>query len=546
MMASDLFSYSTLALAILIAVLLIIRLRRQNRVSNAMDAIKSTDFARFLHANSVDGSIQDVAGMVSDILKSAFGCSRIVFLRKKRGLLELNYFHGLNKFDRRDFNIPFKKELSTELMSGFIPRSVSDIVQFLPSPMTDILNRFDLNLFFPVFWRGNLYGVYFVQNLPVMKAHASKIMLASLAQSLSAAYHVKWHETRQEYLQKRLDSFTEDARREDRQQETAFSSVLRLVKERNPETLVVGLVDSLLKDLGLTRIAFLYEQRGNGKAALIVRGEDNRTLKIPGRDSLNEILSTIDDRSSMKIEGLAERNAKLEKWSNDLLNYGLRYLTLFPFSAQRSGALAWTGTPVESITRRLEFLKNHIRDLFDNAESYEKIEELSYTDGLTGLSNQRYFLKRLGEEIARCRRYNRKLSLVFFDLDDLKTTNDTYGHLAGDDVLRQMGTILKNCIRSNDVISRYGGDEFCVIMPESDEQTCVKFMQRLQSKVAESKFKGEGINGNIKCTISLGGAVFPSHAMESKKLVYAADMALLKAKESGRDRFLLSSEIVPR
>ena len=192
-----------------------------------------------------------------------------------------------------------------------------------------------------------------------------------------------------------------------------------------------------------------------------------------------------------------------------------------------------------AVNKQLQALKPHVVRLVDNAESYKSMEEMSYTDNLTGLANQRYFSKRLDEEISRAKRYNRKLALIFFDLDDLKTTNDRYGHLAGDAVLRQVGQILRKNVRTIDVVARYGGDEFCIIMPEADATTCVKFMDRLKAEVSNWEFAVEDLANQVSCTISQGCALFPEHADNSKQLFHAADTALMKAKESGRNTSLL-------
>jgi diguanylate cyclase (GGDEF)-like protein len=102
-----------------------------------------------------------------------------------------------------------------------------------------------------------------------------------------------------------------------------------------------------------------------------------------------------------------------------------------------------------------------------------------------------------------------------------------------------MGAILKSSIRAIDIIARYGGDEFCVIMPEADATTCRRFMERLQGRIFEAKFHLSDAQPEVTCTISQGGAVFPLHGKDPESLFRAADLALLKAKEQGRNQFLI-------
>ncbi len=171
-----------------------------------------------------------------------------------------------------------------------------------------------------------------------------------------------------------------------------------------------------------------------------------------------------------------------------------------------------------------------------NIGHFERIEELSYTDSMTGLYNYRYFYKRLREEIFRARRFSRQLSLVIFDIDGFKVFNDTYGHQSGDYLLEQLGTLLVGSVRSIDVVSRYGGEEFCVIMPEADHDDCQNFMERMRVKVLNNEFLDKFTNDHHRITVSLGGAIYPNDAQRVDRLIYCADMALLKAKNSGRNK----------
>jgi diguanylate cyclase (GGDEF)-like protein len=176
---------------------------------------------------------------------------------------------------------------------------------------------------------------------------------------------------------------------------------------------------------------------------------------------------------------------------------------------------------------------------------YTLIEKLSYTDSMTELFNYRYFYKRLNEEIFRAKRFNRMLALVIFDIDNFKTFNDTYGHQAGDDVLRNMAKFVTRSVRAIDIVSRYGGEEFCVIMPDTGFANCLIFIERLRKRVENYQFKSGHVETGYKITVSIGGAIYPNDAGSADRLIYCADMALLKAKAEGRNRsFMFNSSLL--
>ncbi len=189
----------------------------------------------------------------------------------------------------------------------------------------------------------------------------------------------------------------------------------------------------------------------------------------------------------------------------------------------------------------LNFLSNVLSVSLKNITQYKKLEELSYTDSLSGLYNHRYFVKRLSEEIFRAKRYQRKLAFVIFDIDEFKIYNDSFGHQSGDQIIRQLGELILKVVRSIDVVCRYGGDEFCIIMPETDQEECLKFIERLRKSIQHHPFVDEFLQMEHHLTVSAGAAIYPQHARTPEKLIYGADMALLNAKNSGKNKTLVYS-----
>lgn len=171
----------------------------------------------------------------------------------------------------------------------------------------------------------------------------------------------------------------------------------------------------------------------------------------------------------------------------------------------------------------------------ERAHLYERMSNLAVTDDLTKLYNFRYLDQTLDHEIKRCQRYSSVLSIIFFDMDYFKEVNDTHGHLMGSKVLVEVGRLLLENLRTVDIIARYGGDEFVVVLPETDVQTAVRITQRLQRGLRAAEFlKEDGLN--IRLTASFGIAGYPEHAQSKRDLVRLADQAMYLAKNSGRDQ----------
>jgi len=179
----------------------------------------------------------------------------------------------------------------------------------------------------------------------------------------------------------------------------------------------------------------------------------------------------------------------------------------------------------------------------DNIESayHEEIYRLSTVDGLTQIFNKRYFAETLERELGRARRYDRPLCLMMFDIDHFKQCNDTYGHRAGDHVLRQLAELVRRRARKVDIVARYGGEEFAVILPEIDVRKAALFAESVRKLVTEEEFVFEG--RRIPMAISVGLAQLDPGMQRPDDLVTCADARLYKAKQGGRNRVVWQDSV---
>ncbi len=177
-------------------------------------------------------------------------------------------------------------------------------------------------------------------------------------------------------------------------------------------------------------------------------------------------------------------------------------------------------------------LVNIISISIENATHYEEVKNLSLTDAMTNLHNYRYFSIRLKEELNRARRNKAKVSLLILDIDHFKNYNDTLGHQTGDEALRTLGRVLKSTVRDEDVVSRYGGEEFCIILPGISKSGIIPLGERVRKIIELHKFYKETVQPGGKITVSLGGATYPDDARNPDDLIQRADQALYKAEKS--------------
>ncbi|MFH1201277.1 MAG: GGDEF domain-containing protein [Candidatus Omnitrophota bacterium] len=171
------------------------------------------------------------------------------------------------------------------------------------------------------------------------------------------------------------------------------------------------------------------------------------------------------------------------------------------------------------------------------ARLYKEIQKLAITDSLTAVYTRWYFLERAEEELHRSLKFELSFSFLMLDIDHFKDCNDKFGHLVGDAVLEELSEVLKGCIRQIDLLGRFGGEEFCILLPETNKKSAYQAAERIRQTVIDSEIRA--YDEKIKLTVSIGIATFSEDADKLKELIDRSDWALYRAKQTGRNRICL-------
>lgn len=206
------------------------------------------------------------------------------------------------------------------------------------------------------------------------------------------------------------------------------------------------------------------------------------------------------------------------------------------------GLLSFNSSKLGQLTSSKQKLAETIATNFAltiaNLKLRSRLEEESIRDPLTGLFNRRYMEESLKREIYKCERKQEFIAIIMLDVDYFKLFNDSYGHLAGDALLRELGSFLQANIRASDIACRYGGEELIVIMPETSLEFAQQRGEQIRQAVKNIQLKSEP-QIDAKISISLGVACFPLHGLTAQEVIKAADTALYRAKKEGRDRVMV-------
>ena len=244
------------------------------------------------------------------------------------------------------------------------------------------------------------------------------------------------------------------------------------------------------------------------------------------------------------LRGVAEQTAISRipvflKKSEDLFNFGFNEETqnvlVIPLLARRRAiSVIIVENTDESQLDKFYILASQFAFQIERISLFDNVEKLSITDGLTKTFLRRHFSERFEEELVRAAAAGAKLSIVMIDLDHFKRCNDAYGHLVGDVVLREFVEVLRRNIREIDIVSRFGGEEFCVLLPETDKKSAFAVAERIRKAVEEHEI--HAYDEIVKITVSIGVSSFPDDAKSQEALIELADKALYESKEKGRNR----------
>jgi len=249
-------------------------------------------------------------------------------------------------------------------------------------------------------------------------------------------------------------------------------------------------------------------------------------------------MSTREEPSVIEIGGGADERADLFT-----IQPGTSSLLVLPLTAQGRiiGCLTSeaneSGTFNDSNIRFASALAKEAAIALENARLFREVEHLSLTDPLTGLSNRRGFMDDARRNIDIANRHKRPISVLMLDIDHFKAVNDTYGHATGDKVLAGVALVCHKLLRTTDLLARFGGEEFCLLLPETRAENALLLAERLRIAISAARFEAESQSFSV--TVSIGISECRNAANSLDILLVRSDEALYKAKNTGRNRVLI-------
>jgi two-component system cell cycle response regulator len=222
-------------------------------------------------------------------------------------------------------------------------------------------------------------------------------------------------------------------------------------------------------------------------------------------------------------------------------------LLVIPLKGQRSEAgMLWLledGVPFDDAEiAQANTVASYAVTALMNCERYHHAKERAFIDDVTEVYNARYLLATTENEIRRAERYETPLSVLFLDLDRFKLVNDEHGHLIGSQILRNLSQVLIQCVRDVDTLARYGGDEFTILLVDTDHTEAMSVAERIRRTVEEHVFEA-GRSGSLRLTVSIGVGTYPEHGRDRTSLLDVSDKAMYRSKSMGRNQICSANEL---
>lgn len=345
-----------------------------------------------------------------------------------------------------------------------------------------------------------------------------------------------------------------------------FRGVLLICRDLNPD-LLLQVIQTITSSLKLDEvidniISVVVDYLGLASAAVFLMDKKTECLRLKFCNVYKDLIDVqkldiplgvgapgliAQRREPIYVPNLGETNLINESINDPLTRDKFRNRSSIGYPLihrnELLGVIAFDAAKVREFSPRekeiFSIISSHVAMTIYNAELYAEVERLSITDGLTGLYNHRYFEKRLQEEWIRSTRSNTSICLLVLDIDYFKNYNDQLGHLQGNKLLIELAELIKRYVRSFDVVCRFGGEEFTVILPECTLDYAAAVAERIRKACEEYKFVGEEHQPSGKLTISIGVSS-STKAKTAEELFLMSDHALYDAKSQNRNKVVIA------
>jgi len=327
-------------------------------------------------------------------------------------------------------------------------------------------------------------------------------------------------------------------------------NLVRRLSEKLPPSAIPGIAVRFMKDFFRASRAGFFTPLGDGKEFTLTEGvgfpeEWKESVRLPADQGMLGMV--VQKRIVVSRDEYLALRGK-ERLGTSPLERAVGVADLIAPVTGPSGivgviVIAGCAAEIRDERSYASMLVDLLGSAFRSAAFLQSAETEASADPLTGLSNRRHFAEWFEAEIRQARNYIQPMSLLLFDIDHFKKINDSWGHPAGDLVLKKLAEITRSHTRSSDLVARYGGEEFAVVMASSSRDQALSYAECLRRLIASAEFRIPGQASPIKITISGGIATFPADGESASGLIQSADEALFAAKQQGRNRICKARKV---